>query len=78
MTERLSVLQCHILAWNTVMALGFPETKSNQLSGRACPRESTACQFIEYKREEIASPDALKTLVFQTAWLVEWLNCFNI
>ena len=50
MTERLSVLQCHILAWNTVMALGFPETKSNQLSGRAYPRESTAYQFIEYKR----------------------------
>ena len=70
MTERLSVLQHHILAWNTVTALRFPETKSNQLSGRAYPRESTAYQFIEYKKVEMASPDALKTLVFQTSWLV--------
>ena len=67
MTERLSVLQCHILAWNTVMALGFPETKSNQLSGRAYPRESTAYQFI--KKVEAANPDALRTLVYQTSWL---------
>lgn len=63
---------CHILEWNTTTASGFQETKSYWLNWRTYPRESTAYQFTEFKKVEVANPNALRTLVFQTSWLVLW------
>lgn len=57
--------------------LGFSRDKVILKAGRTYPRKHTACQFIEFKKVEIANSDALKTT--QTSWLrFWWLNCFNI